>query len=281
MHRILLWCLALYLLVLPAPAQAQSRRGDGRAQNKAAENVPAGYREAIDTALQEVAYGNFEEAREQFARAHALFPNARTLRGLGIAEFELRHYVVAADYLEQSLASQVKAIEGAMRDETASLLARAKTYVGELRVSVEPAHTTLLIDGARSISVTRQPIRLDVGEHVLEFRAQGYTSEQRQVTVRGGVAANLSVQLAALSGAVTAPGVLPAAPEPQPGAAPRSERVAIYKTWWLWTIVGVVIAGGVTGAVLALDTKKDRVEYRAVETNNTPMGANIQPLWKF
>ncbi len=274
MHRFgLLWCVVLSLLLLPALAQAQSRR-------KEVENTPAGYRAAIDTALQEVEYGNFEEAREQFARAHALFPNARTLRGLGIAEFELRHYVVAVQHLEQSLASSVKPIEGRMRDETESLLARAKAYIGELRLSVEPTHATLLIDGARSSAVSSQPIRLDVGEHVLEFRADGFASERRHVTVRGGTAGILSVQLAALGGPLAGRADANGASHGQPLERPRSEQQPVYKRWWLWTIVGVVVAGAVTGTVIALKPK-DRTEYRALETENTPMGANLQPLWKF
>jgi hypothetical protein len=263
----------LGLLALPALAQADGRR-------KEVENTPAGYRAAIDTALQEVEYGNFEEAREQFARAHALFPNARTLRGLGIAEFELRHYIVAVQYLEQSLASAVKPIEGRMRDETENLLARAKAYTGELRLSVDPGHATLLIDGARSSAVSSEPIRLDVGEHVLEFRAEGFASERRHVTVRGGTAGTLSVQLAALAGSPVGRAETSSAAHGQPLDGPRSEQVPVYKRWWLWTIVGVVVAGAITGTVIAL-RPKDRTEYRALESENTPMGANLQPLWKF
>ena len=54
-----------------------------------------------------------------------------------------------------------------------------------------------------------------------------------------------------------APVVAPVPPAPAPApvvaqAAPRAERpTPVYKKWWLWTIVGVVAAGGaVTTAVL-------------------------------
>lgn len=255
---------------------------EAQAARKGADKSPPGYREAVDTALQEVTLGNYEEAREQFARAHALFPNARTLRGLGIAEFELRHYVVSAEYLAQSLTSGTKPLEPNLRRETEELLARARAYIGELTVEAAPASAELLIDGVRRVADLGSPVLLDVGQHLLEFHADGHATERREVTMRGGQTVKLSVQLAPLTAGATttAADEAPSAPGSQPAEAPRSERTPVYKRWWLWTIVGVVVVGAVTGTVVALNAKQDN-EYRAVETENTPTGANLQPLWKF
>jgi hypothetical protein len=65
----------LWLSLPPSRALAQSDAA-----------VPTGYREAVDEGLAEMELKNFEEAGEQFRRAHALYPNARTLRGLGFVE---------------------------------------------------------------------------------------------------------------------------------------------------------------------------------------------------
>jgi tetratricopeptide (TPR) repeat protein len=43
--------------------------------------------------------GNWEEALALFRQAHALRPSARTLRGMGVASFEARHYADAIRYL--------------------------------------------------------------------------------------------------------------------------------------------------------------------------------------
>ena len=51
---------------------------------------PEGYRQAVDEAVREFAARNFEEARSLFARADALYPNARTQRGLGLADQQPR-----------------------------------------------------------------------------------------------------------------------------------------------------------------------------------------------
>lgn len=276
MRYVWLILLGTALLAFSAPGRAQTaRRG-------AAGKEPAGYREAIDTALQEVELNNFEEAREQFARAHALFPNARTLRGLGISEFELRHYVVAVDYLEQALSSEVKPLEGNLRRETEALLGRARTYIGELSVVISPGHASLTVDGVRHVAAVSQPLRLDVGSHVLELRAEGYATERREVTVRGGQAERLELRLAALV-ARNEPRASTSSPAPLSTPAPdrQSERVPVYKRWWLWTVIGVVVAGAAAGTVIALNNKKDHTEYRAVPSENTPLGAGLQPLWKY
>src|SRR5688572_7254192 len=57
------------------------------------------YKRAVEEALKEYGLGHFEEARSLFRRAHGIYPNARTLRGLGMVEFELRHYVRASQLL--------------------------------------------------------------------------------------------------------------------------------------------------------------------------------------
>jgi tetratricopeptide (TPR) repeat protein len=51
--------------------------------------------------------------------------------------------------------------------------------------------------------------------------------------------------------------VTPPSPQPTESAPPtptladRPARTPVYKKWWLWTIVGVVVVGGVVGGVLA------------------------------
>src|SRR3954466_6623521 len=61
------------------------------------------YRRLIGDALKEYGLEHFEESRSLFERAHMLSPSARTERGLGMVEFELRHYVTAQHLLELSL----------------------------------------------------------------------------------------------------------------------------------------------------------------------------------
>src|SRR5437868_2687260 len=64
------------------------------------------YRALLEEAVGEYDARRYEEARALFRRAHDLSPNARTLRGIGMASFELREYVEALRSLEGSLADK-------------------------------------------------------------------------------------------------------------------------------------------------------------------------------
>lgn len=265
MSLIRLFFLAVGLLWGLSPALGHAQAG----------GEPAGYREAIESALEEMQLGNFVEAREQFTRAHALFPNARTLRGLGVTEFELKHYTAAVEQLRAALSSETRPLEGDLRRQTEALLKRAGTYVGELVVSVSPNGATLLIDGIRRVASLDAPLALDAGDHTLEFRARDHAPERRQVTIRGGQTHRLELQLSSLSSA-QAGGQNPQSP----AEAPRADRTPGYKRWWVWTIVGVVVAGAAVGTVIALKTKNEPDGYSAVPTDNTPAGAGLMPLWR-
>ncbi|HTU62065.1 MAG TPA: hypothetical protein VMF89_26590, partial [Polyangiales bacterium] len=232
------------LLLLSAALLTGLAPGVGHGQ---AGGEPAGYRDAIESALEEMQLGNFVEAREQFGRAHALFPNARTLRGLGISEFELKHYATAVEQLTAALISDTRPLEGQLRRETEALLKRANTYVGELQVRVLPRGASLLIDGTRTVANLDAPIRLEVGDHMLEFRAREHAPERRQLTIHSGQAHRLEVQLSALEVAANGQGSAPT-----DSSAPRVDDTPVYKRWWLWTLVGVVVVGAAAGTAIAL-----------------------------
>lgn len=122
--------LVLWFAVL-APAAAFAQAGDD-------EREPAGYRAAIDAAVQEHELNHFAESREHFARAHALYPNARTLRALGMVAFELKRYSESARYLTDALASRERTLEGDKRAQTEKLLARANGYLARFALDIAP-----------------------------------------------------------------------------------------------------------------------------------------------
>lgn len=249
----------------------------GQARSKE-QSEPSGYREAITSALQEHELGNFQEARAQFTRAHALYLNARTLRGLGVVEFEARKYTEATKYLAQALAAKEKKLEGALRRETEALLRRAESYVGQLRVQVRPARATIMLDGATSVA-PGVPTSLDVGEHVLEIREPGHLPERRTVTIRGGEILSMEVQLMAMQAQPAAAFAARAPEGPPRDASPKAQPTPLYKRWWLWTLVGVAAAGAAAGVIVALDSRKERVEYTPAATEYGVPGVQLQALW--
>ncbi len=223
---------------------------------------PAGYREAVEQALNEYGLKNYEEASALFARAHALYPNARTFRGLGMAAFELRRYAESVGYLEAALGSQIKPLDDALRAETQSLLARARSFVATLELRATPPEAALTLDGA-PLDPDARPLLLGLGEHTVEARLAGYKGERQRVRVRGGEVLRMEFHLARelLSG--------PELERPRP----------VYKSPWLWSGVGAVVVGAaVAGLVLGLKHHDKETRIVPVSSPNTPAGVVLSTL---
>jgi tetratricopeptide (TPR) repeat protein len=229
----------LLLLGLLSSASAQERA------------ETASYRDAINAAIEEYDAKNYAEALEQFRRAHALFPNARTLRGLAMAEFELRRYGEAIDFFEQALAAPERPLEGALREETLTTLARARRYVGELHLTVDPASAELVVDGSPRAWHAGEALRLSVGEHTLDLSASGRAPERRVIVVEGGRSQSLRLDMRSIAPAPVQ--ALAAAPQaPRDDAAPRSKT----RRRWLWATAGGLVAGAAVATALALGRRQ-------------------------
>ena len=258
MH-LLLAALLCGCLAFARPAAAQNAKSDAE---------PAGYGELINQALEERNAGRFEEAQVLFARAHALYPNARTLRALGMVEFELRHYRASVQSLEQSLASQVRPLDAALRTSVLELIARAQVYLGKLALRVEPSDATVEIDGAEVALDPAQPVSVDFGEHTLAISAPGYVSDSRTLNVRAGETKTLRVSLVAETSAAAAPARVPAIATNEPGAPPPAATNDSGPGAMPWVLVGVggaMIASGGVLVLLALNDIHD-VEHPEPET---------------
>lgn len=229
---------------------------------RAQEAEPAGYREAVEQALNEYGLKNYEEASALFARAHALYPNARTFRGLGMAAFELRRYAESVGYLEAALASQIKPLDDTLRAETESLLARARGFVATLDVRVAPPEAALTLDGA-PLDPDKRPLLLGLGEHAVEAQLAGYKSERQSVRVRGGELLRMDFQL-----------------ERELLRGPELERPrAVYKSPWLWSgVAAVVVGAAIAGLVLGLKHHDKETRIVPVSSPNTPAGVVLSTL---
>ena len=226
--------LALWLLVAPTTA--------------AQESPPNEYDAVIDDAIREFDAHNYEEARVLFARAHKLFPNARTHRGLGFVEFELRNYGACIEELESALASTVKPLDERLRRDTERVLARARDFVGQLHLASEPPASLVLVDDAVVKIPEGRALVLRVGDHVVELRTEGYAPERRRLSLKGGEERTLRVVFAKPNEAVGAHN-----PASHSGATgkDRSPEKRWYKSPWLWTALGV-LAVGAAGTSFAL-----------------------------
>lgn len=175
---------------------------------------PAKYQELVDFGLSESAAGRFAEARAAFRQAHALYPNARTLRVIGMVAFELRDYVDAVRHLEPALTERRRALDAEQRAQVSKLLEQCRGYIARYSTSELPAGTTLLVDARPATLEAGGLLYLTIGEHKVVAKHDGRTTET-VITVRGGESSPLPIVLESAQ-----PAPVAAAPLAQPAPAP-------------------------------------------------------------
>lgn len=253
---------SIVLFLVLAAWGSNARAGD--------RETPA-YQEAVNLGLAEFEERNFLEARVHFARAHALYPNARTLRALGMVQFELKDYVQSVAQLQEALRSEERALDGALREKTEKLLERARSYIASFNLDIEPS-TRVSVDGQTTDLSTGSELVLPVGEHSLEFKAPGRITDKRTLQVQGGEHESLRVRLMVLK------------PEADPQLADKQDsrektRRPVYKSPWLWTALGVVVVGAAaaTAIILTRDTETHTAEPYTGTGGAPPLVGLSQP----
>lgn len=234
-----LW-LILCVALLSVPRVTRADEGD-----------PLEYSEAVSLGVSEFDSRNFIEARAHFMHAHALRPNARTLRALGMVAFELKKYVESVDYLTQALASDARPLADDHRRQAEVLLARARGYIAHFTLHVTPK-AELSVDG---LSVRLPPdgsLRLEAGDRVLELKAAGHITDKRKLEIRGGERETLRIELLRLTH------------DSSLGSDGRDTKRPLYKNPWLWSALGVVIVGAAAGTAIALTRNGDSPKTGAV-----------------
>ena len=221
------------------------------------------YREFIRRALEEYGLGNYPEAKLYFSDAHAVFPNARTLRGLALTEYALRDYVAAARYFEQSLANQVQPLSPDLRNGATDFLAQARRFIAHVKVSVEPSSAEVRIDERPVVRGEDGSVLLNPGVHELVASAPDRETVTRRWSVEAGARTRLDITLPARGVAATPAAALP--PTAATASAPVEPRVAPAgdpagddsKSVAPWIVIGVsgalAIAGGVLLGLTAAD----------------------------
>lgn len=211
------------------------------------------YEDLVREAVSEFERGNFIEARTLFEQAHAQKPSARTLRGLGLTSYELKHYVQAINELQAATTDTRNPLDAKKLAEANEVIVKAKRYVATLVLEVTPSEAAVTIDG-RAVEVRQ--IALDAGEHAIAARAQGYRENEQHVTLTGGQTVTLHLDLAPLELSPTQ--VAAASPAAAPAQPVTSDRAAddgggsVLEKWWFWTAAGVIVAGAAVGTAIAL-----------------------------
>jgi hypothetical protein len=196
----------------------------------------AEYDRFITDALRAYDNGAFAEARTLFRRAHELQPTARTFRTLGMCSFNLGDYIDALQNLESALTDARKPLTREQRAHVADLIERANTKVGRFRLKLAPEGAALRVDNTAPALLAGRELLLEPGRHVIEVTADGYRTNQRELSVEPGDRATLELRLEAGPAGVAATpstetiAVAPQAPAQVAAIAPTPTQTAIAST---------------------------------------------------
>jgi hypothetical protein len=153
----------------------------------------------IGDAVAEYDAGHYQEARALFRQAHEKSPTARTLRGIGMASFEMRDYVEAARSLAASLRDQRRPLTPEQKKHAEALLARANTFVGRYTVKFKPESASLFVDGHPAELEPDGVLLLAFGRHQISLRCASCAPAEKDedVEVSGGEHKTIELALAA------------------------------------------------------------------------------------
>jgi len=223
-----------------------------------------GYDALVKEGIAEFELGHWTESRSLFEEAHALRPSARTRRGLGMVEFELRHYVASVRLLTAALADREDKLAPAMAASTEALVIRARTFVARYDMKLAPDGAKVTVGGMAAELEPDGSLLLDAGEHTLVVSAEGHQDHELKLDARGGDDKPIEVRLNAVEPEVTAPTPVSITPEaaarstePAPvapaddAATAQDEEGGMLSQWWFWGAAGLVITAVVVGAVVA------------------------------
>jgi hypothetical protein len=188
---------ALFVLLIAVGAAATARAADD-------DTTPVSV--LIGDAVAEYEAGHYQEARALFRQAHEKQPTARTLRGIGMASFELRDYVEAARALGASLRDQRRPLTPDQKKHAEALLARAHTFIGRFSVKFKPETASLFVDGHPAEIEPDGILLLAFGRHQLSLRCASCapTEKDEDVEVSGGEHKTIELVLAPAPPAATA-----------------------------------------------------------------------------
>ncbi|HTU61714.1 MAG TPA: hypothetical protein VMF89_24830, partial [Polyangiales bacterium] len=141
----------------------------------------AEYKDLVRDGMLKYTRGLWDEARAYFLKAHALAPNARTLRGLALIGYDSQHFVQAIDYAEQSLVHPVQPLNDKMKEEAKKLIDQAQSQVARAELITTPADAEVRVDGAPVTRRADGTVWMDPGAREISVSAQGYLTETRRL----------------------------------------------------------------------------------------------------
>ncbi|WP_437894168.1 PEGA domain-containing protein [Sorangium sp. So ce124] len=187
----LTWC-TLTALSVPPLAHAQSEPTREQIATTEGQRAAPFFQQGL-TAADE---GRWADAEVAYLKAWAIAKTYDIAANLGVVELKLGKPRLAAIHLAFSLRAAPPSTKAPNLERTTQLIERAAKQLGVLRVRVNVAEATVLIDGKPLlIEETPEEIFVDPGTHRVTARRDGYADAEKIVTVAAGTAQSLTLAL--------------------------------------------------------------------------------------
>lgn len=229
----------LATIARPALAQTKESSSDVRLAN-----------DLYKSGHEKVKAGDWDGAREAFARAYALYPQPIILVNLAGVEVQTGRLVQATEHYRQFL-KNTTGLDPSEVDIAQKAMANVEARLAHLKITV--ANTTssdaIELDGrplpAAALDVD-YPV--DPGKHVVRIMRNGAEDARADVTVteRESRAVRLVAKPIAYS-----------PPAPAPAATDEKKSGSIFSSPWFWVASGVVVVGAATAICLGALCRSD------------------------
>lgn len=209
--------------------------------------------------------GNYDAARVEMQRAYELAPTYRILYNLGLVHRQLNDYAAALRSFTQYLTEGGKKVEPKRRAEVEKYLVDLKAHVATVTVEVDKPGAEVSIDDATvGTSPLPEPVLVNAGKRRITARIAGRPPETKVVTVAGGDAVTVKLELAEPVSDKPPPAPLPAPTKPKTSTTP------LYVAWG--ATAGLAVGAGVSATLLFLASR----DLRNLKGEPAPVRADLE-----
>lgn len=241
-------CMALLVAVMtPAAAIAQTSDTERTALARSLFEEALGLGDA----------GEWEEAVDRYRRVLSLRRSPTVLFNLAHALSEAGELVEAGELLQQVVRDESSPDD--LRAQAEELRNRLLPRIGRLTIELtgDPGDVAVTLDGgAVEAAILGVGFPIDPGAHAVLALRDGETVASGEIEIAEGEAGTVTLEIPAR--AIPAPEEIAMPVDPVPEGPDLTLTISesgseeAYETWWFWTIIGALLAGGVvTGALFA------------------------------
>jgi tetratricopeptide (TPR) repeat protein len=138
--------------------------------------------------------GDYQAALAEFEASYLFYPTPYTLENIGLAQKTLYRYPEAVASLERYL-EKAKKLPPENIAQTRALIDEMRARLAEVKFTITPDGTTVVIDGRSVGQSPLAPLTLVAGRHELELNAPEHEPLRREILVIAGRPLELTLPL--------------------------------------------------------------------------------------